>query len=283
MDSHGRTCSSGISPARGRHRQARPQAADDPSGARIARRGIGRDLVSARGRRLRSSNSPEQCAAILTQVFDGYRARRYPELPLLVPTGVRWLAAETAPAISLSGRDQADNWLLITLARVPGGTEAGVFGLEDIGQVSIIGHWKMRDVSLTSTGLWPAKTVAVTPPPVEDEIVAATLRANNYPVTSKNLQLMAGFLFDGFLAKAHTFISGHDGEAAATRFVQVQRRQANYSSPAGPLRSTLQALAEWNSEVLPYLQDLPFVAQSVLLYVARETGGNGGIWADLEL
>jgi hypothetical protein len=233
------------------------------------------------GRRLRSSNSPQQCAEILTQIFEGYRPRRYPDLPQLVPTGVRWLAAEASPVISLSGNDQADQWLLFTLAPVPGGTEIGVFGLEDIGQVSVIGHWKMRDPSLTSTGTWPARTAALLPPPVSDDIAAQTLRANNYPCTERNVQQMAGILLDQFLAKAITFVSAAQGDAAGRRFVAAQRERADYSSLTGPLRSVLQGLAEWNSQVLPYIQNLPQLAPAVLLQVGRETG-NVGVWETLD-
>ncbi len=60
--------------------------------------------------------------------------------------------------------------------------------------------------------------------------------------------------------------------AAAKRFVNAQRRQADYSSLASSLRSTLQALAEWNNEVLPYIQDLPLRVHALLLYMARESG-----------
>jgi hypothetical protein len=122
------------------------------------------------GRRLHSSYSPEQCAALLAQIFDGYRPRKYPELPLLVPAGIRWHAAEGSPAIALSGRDQSDKFVLFVLAPAADGTEAGVFTLE--GTLEVIGHWKSRDPSLASTGTWPARTVALTPPPisVQDEL-----------------------------------------------------------------------------------------------------------------
>lgn len=232
------------------------------------------------GRRLGSSRNPEQCAALVMQVFDGYRPRKYPELPPLAPAGVRWHATQSAPAIALSGKDQADKWLLITLAPVQGGTEIGIFALED-HPLSVVGHWKTGDLSLTSTGTWPARTVELAPPPVSDEIVTTTLTANGYPATPANLQIMGNHLFDQFLAKAYTFINGQDGAKAAERFIAEQRQRADYGSLAGPLRSTLQALAEWNNQVLPYIQDLPLRARALLLYMAAETG-NGGIWADID-
>jgi hypothetical protein len=260
---------------------ASPLGASRPAPARKASsQGAGATIALAGGRRLRSSNSPQQCADLLTSIFEGYRPRRYRELPQLVPAGVRWLGREGSPAIALCGNDQADQWLLFTLAPVPGGTEIGVFGIGDIGQVSVIGHWKMRDSSLTSTGTWPARTVALTPPPVSDDIAATTLAANDYPVNEPNLQRMASILFDQFLAKAVTFVGGMQNDAAAKHFADTQRQQADYSSLAGPLRSVLRGLAEWDSDVLPYIQNLPQLAPAVLLHMARETG-NGGVWATL--
>lgn len=232
------------------------------------------------GRRMRSSRSPEQCAALLLKVFDGYRPRKYPELPPLVPAGVRWHAEQAVPTISLSGKDEADHWLLITLAPVQGATEIGIFALEE-QPLSVVGHWKGRDQSLTSTGRWPARTVELAPPPVSDEIVASTLTANGFPATSRNLRAMGGHLFNQFLAKAYTFVNGQDGEEAAKRFIAAQRRRADYSSLAGPLRSTMQALGEWNNQVLPYIQDLPLRVRALLLDFA-DGSGNGGIWAELD-
>ena len=61
------------------------------------------------GRRLSSASSPQDCARLLVRVFSGYREQKYPELPLLVPAGVRWLAAEGTPiqlsTLRLTGLD----------------------------------------------------------------------------------------------------------------------------------------------------------------------------------
>jgi hypothetical protein len=125
------------------------------------------------GRRLRSDLSPGHCVQVLRQVFDGYRPRRRPDMEPLVPTGIRWMAADGAPSIAVSGSDESDNFVLFTLAPAGRGTEAGIFPLRD-GNLAVAGHWKQRDHSLTSVGSWPSGTVCLTPPPVDESLVYGT-------------------------------------------------------------------------------------------------------------
>src|ERR1700722_15151024 len=147
------------------------------------------------GRRLSSANGPEDSARLLAQVFSTYRAQKYPELPLLVPAGVRWLGGEGEPAITLSGNDESGNFMLLTLAPRPGGgTDAGIFPLGSGPErlsMSLVGHWKRRDSSLSSTGQWPARTAALAPPPVSDRLISGTLTAAGYPASPANLRMMA--------------------------------------------------------------------------------------------
>jgi hypothetical protein len=238
------------------------------------------------GRRLRSDLAPPESARLLASVFSGYRERKYPELPLLVPAGVRWAGPEGAPAIALSGNDESGHFVLLTLAPAPGGgTDAGLFPLASGPErlsPSLVGHWKTRDPSLSSTGRWPARTAALTPPPISDRLISDTLTAAGYPASPVNLHRMAAVYLDQFLVKSYQFIEGSQGEGSAKRFVAEQRRGADFAELTGPLRMTLQALANWNSGVLPYVQDLPYRAQSVLMSVAR-TDRRAGIWADMQV
>lgn len=234
------------------------------------------------GRRLQSSLTPQQCAQVLQEIFEGYTPRKYPELPHLVPTGIQWTAQEGVPVLALSGSDQTDDFLLFTFATVPGGTQAGLFPLGSGDarlNLPVVGHWKMRDNSLTSTGTWPAATVRLTPPPVTDDLVDSTLAAAGYPVTPANRQRLAAMMFDMFLTKSWEFIRGQSGEGVAKRFIDAQRQAANWDSLTGPIRAALQALAEWNTGVLPYVQDLPYRVRALLIEAART---RAGVWENMD-
>lgn len=234
------------------------------------------------GRRLRSSLAPQQCAEILEEIFEGYKPRKYPELPRLVPTGIQWTAREGMPVLAISGSDQGDDFLLFTFAAAPGGTQAGLFPLGSGDArltLPVVGHWKTRDNSLSSTGTWPGATVWLTPPPISDQLVDSTLIAAGYPVTLANRQRLAVMMFDMFLTKCWEFIRGQSGEGVAGRFVDAQRRAADWSSLTWPIHAALQALAEWNTGVLPYIQDLPYRVHALLMETAK---ARAGVWADMD-
>lgn len=234
------------------------------------------------GRRLRSSLSVTECADTLQQVFGAYRARRYPELPPLVPAGTVWGAAEFAPSLVLSGVDAADNFLLITLADTGMGTEAGIFPLgtgEARLNLSVVGHWKQRDKSLTSVGTWSPDAVRLAPPPVSDALIQSTLQAAGYPVTAANQERIAKQFTVMFLIKCQGFVETREGARGADRFADHHKKAADWNSPTGPLRSALQLLAEWNTGVLPYIQDLPPRCRAILL---ENVGEQGTFWSELE-
>jgi hypothetical protein len=92
---------------------------------------------------------------------------------------------------------------------------------------------------------------------------------------------MAEVYLDQFLVKSYQFIEGAQGPRVAKQFIDDQRRRADFTELTGPLRMTLQALADWDSEVLPYIQDLPYRAMGVLLCVAGENP-SVGIWASMQ-
>lgn len=234
------------------------------------------------GRRLRSKLSPVDCAEVLRQVFGAYRQQRYPELPLLVPAGARWTPGECAPSLVLSGNDDSDKFLLITLAGTHSGTEAGIFPLdsgEDRLNLSVVGHWKQRDNSLASVGTWPPRTVSLAPPPVDDGLIDSTLQAGGYPLTTVNRAKMAQQFTVMFLVKCQGFVSLKEGSRGEERFLATHEQRADRTTLTGPLRSALQLLTEWNSGVLPYVQDLPLRCRAILL---EGVGDEGTMWSDLE-
>lgn len=235
------------------------------------------------GRRLRSHLSPEECVELLGQIFDGYRPRRYRDLPSLVPAGIQWTAAEGTPSLAVSGDDESGDFLLFTLAAAAGGTEAGIFPLGSGDArltLSVVGQWKQRDGSLSSTGTWAPRTVSLTPPPIGDSLVDGTLQAAGYPLTPDNRAKMAQQFTMMFLVKCQEFVSSREGARGAERFVDAHKQRADRTSLTGPLRSALEFLAEWEPSVLPYIQDLPLRCRAILL--DRATDGEGSIWSGLE-
>jgi hypothetical protein len=233
------------------------------------------------GRRLRSDLSPGHCVQVLRQVFDGYRPRRRPDMEPLVPTGIRWMAADGAPSIAVSGSDESDNFVLFTLAPAGRGTEAGIFPLRD-GNLAVAGHWKQRDHSLTSVGSWPSGTVCLTPPPVDESLVYGTLHTAGYPVTPGNVAKMAQQFTMLFLVRCQEFVSSREGARGADRFMTTHQRwqQQGFPSLADLLQAPLRLLTEWEPAVLPYVQDLPVRIRSILL--ARAGDGEGSVWSELE-
>jgi len=237
----------------------------------------------ASGRRLRSQLSPGECAELLGQVFDGYRPRRYRELPPLVPAGIQWTAAQGAPSFALSGDDDSDDFLLFTFADAGGATEAGIFPLGSGDArltLKVVGHWKQRDQSLSSVGTWAPGTVRLTPPPIEDALVDGTLQAAGYPLTPPNRAKVAEQFTMMFLVKCQEFVGSREGARGAERFVNTHKERADWTSLTGPLRSALSLLAEWEPAVLPYVQDLPLRCRALLL----EWDGDGAssVWSHLE-
>jgi len=233
------------------------------------------------GRRLRSDLSPEDCVQVLRQVFDGYRPRRRPDMEPLVPTGIRWTAADGSPSIAVSGSDESDDFVLFSLAPAGQGTEAGIFPLGG-GNLAVAGHWKQRDRSLNSVGSWPSGTVCLTPPLIDESLVYETLQAAGYPVTSGNVAKMVRQFTMLFLVKCQEFVSSREGARGAERFMTTHQQWQQQGSPslADLLQAPLRLLAEWEPAVLPYVQDLPMRIRSILL--ERAGDGHNSIWSELE-
>jgi hypothetical protein len=233
------------------------------------------------GRRLRSDLGPEDCLQVLLQVFDGYRPRRRPDMSPLVPAGIRWTATDSAPSVAVSGIDESDTFVLFTLATTEHGAEAGIFSLGE-DNLAVAGHWKQQDRSLTSVGSWPSGTVCLTPPPVDESLVYGTLQAAGYPVTSGNVAKTARQFVMLFLVKCQEFVSSREGARGAERFMAAHQQWQQQGAPtlAELLQAPLRLLAEWESAVLPYVQDLPLRIRSIML--ERAGDGDNGFWSELE-
>jgi len=242
----------------------------------------------AGGRRLRSRLAPRECARLLEEVFSTYRSPVHEGMPLLAPAGVRWTAVEGKPARRLSGFDRNTRFLLITLGGAADGTtDVGIFALGpggDDARDPVIGDWKARDPSLTAAGFWPAATAWLTRPPVSDGYIDDILAAAGYPATPRNQLRIADLLFRMMLIKGEELIQLRQSHAVAREFTKTQQARADWSSSlAGPHRALLQALAEWDADFLPFLQDVPLRMRSVALNAAAMKHREQKIWHDLDV
>jgi hypothetical protein len=238
------------------------------------------------GRRLSSALGVADTLSTLDAVVSTYRPQKYAALPLLIDAGFAWLAdpAQT-PKVAVSCEDAQEDFLLVALIDRAAGTEIGLFPLGSGDArltLNIVGHWKQQDSSLSSTGTWPAGTIALRPPRVPLDLAQTTVARGGYPLTDRNLALMAEQLFTGILVKAGQFVSHSDGDRASQQFVEDQGRKAAWSMDAlsAPLQSVVDDLSEWNPGVLPYIQDLPWRVSAVFLEGAANPSGT--FWGKMD-
>lgn len=123
-------------------------------------------------------------------------------------------------------------------------------------------------------GLFGSKKSAaqVSAPTVGLQYYQALLVQAGYPLHDENLEALIRQVGNMFLVKAGQFIASRD-PAAADRFT----RNLLYQPPATVAwaQSILDGLVKWNSEVAPYIQDLPERVTRILL----ETRSQGGFFS----
>ncbi|WP_216590175.1 hypothetical protein [Streptomyces brasiliscabiei] len=213
-----------------------------------------------------------------------YRNRKYPALPHLVPAGHSWLGpGEEAPAAVYASEDQAGDFLLLTFGRTNQGTLLGVFPLGSGPErlnMPLIGNLKMRDGSLRSVGAFPDGSIALTAPTVPHSLIEDTLTSAGYPHTVENRAMLADRLFTMAATKGYQFISNMESEAAGRRQSAAWRQRAEgCGTLVEPIQMVVDDLAAWNVGALPYIQDLPLRAQSILL---DAVGNAGSFWETLD-
>ncbi|MFF2539724.1 hypothetical protein [Streptomyces cyaneofuscatus] len=236
------------------------------------------------GRKLTSSLPLGAAVQCVEDLMDSYRDRAYPHLPHLVPAGHTWHGpAEEAPAAVYASQDQAGDFLLLTFGRTGGGTLLGVFPLgsgHERLQMPLIGNLKMRDGSLSSVGTFPERSVALTAPAVPRTLVEDTLTTAGYPHTPENLAVLADQLFTMTVTSGFQFINHLESEAAGRRWSADWRQRAEECTTlVEPIQMVVDDLAAWNTDTLPFIQDIPLRPQSILL---EAVGNQGSIWETLE-
>jgi hypothetical protein len=235
------------------------------------------------GRRLRSALALPDCLAHLEAILLSYRPLESAyRTPYVVP-GWRWNGAheqEKPPETVITFGDADKEPLFAAFWPDSSGTECGLFPLgsgdERLSSLPIIGHWKQKDASLTSIGVFPRELITLAPPRIPDQFVEEMLKTAGFPSTPYNIEtigMMAGRMF---LSIAHQLITNYDPRSA-DRFIQSH----NYTG--GSFREfyqrVLDDLAAWNPALLPYIQDPPMRVRVVSLEASDKPGT---IWSELE-
>lgn len=223
------------------------------------------------GRRLRSSRSPGACLNDIEGLVDSYRPRKYEHLPAYDVTGFTWRGEGPAPDAVVSFQDASDDFILVTLWGTESGTDLGLFPLgsgdDRLDTLPVIGNWKMRDPSLSSTGLIPGGQIVLAAPRIPPDFVAESLALAGAPPTPRNIDVMGRKLGELVMIKALQFISAQD-QRASDRFADAHR----YTG--GSIEAYLQLVADdlvaLNPGLSPYVQSIATRGRAVLLDALSE-------------
>ena len=235
------------------------------------------------GRLLRSDLEPDACRDLLEDLIGFKRARRYPELPHVVPAGLDWSGEPTgAPGWGVAFDDLFEEFNLVAFTPGDSGSSMALHQVgshvEDLRTFSILGPWKQRDPSLTSVGTAPGGVLGLAPPPITEELLASTAAFGGFPATAHNSEVIASQMAVLFLLKARQAPGLTDPRA----FQAFETRQARQPGESGlaVARRVLDALCQASPNSLPYLQDLPLRVRAIMC--ESHLGGSTAMWGDLE-
>jgi hypothetical protein len=218
---------------------------------------------------------PDEFTQVLNEAVRAYKTPPYEHTPLIYPPGYLWLSGDTPPSTVLSFDDVDDTIIVAPLWTRASGIEIALFPLgsgdERLQGLAVIGEIKRRDPSLRSIGTYPENTVALTSPPITEMFLANFLTLAGYPATPGNLAIADIQLAGLFKIKAWEFINSRDPRTAE-RFVAEHGR--------APAQRVLDDLAAWNPGVIPYIQELPYRVQGVVLRKTSQSE-NDPFWEGL--
>jgi len=227
------------------------------------------------GRRLRCSQPPTEAVATIANVLEASAPTNYQHMPPLSPAAIDWFGEEPAPLEAWSGSHGLDDFLVFTLWPDGGGSRVGLFplgGSEDSLNIPFIGLWKQADASLSSIGIYEPRQFALRAPELPATYFEDILEMAGRSVSPQNVAILAEQISEMFVAKANQFMSSQDPRGAA-RFLENHRWTGDVSLP----QQILHDLGNWNYQVIPYIQDLPYRAQGILL----EPGSDGTLTANI--
>jgi hypothetical protein len=233
------------------------------------------------GRRLRSSLPLSACLNTLEAIVWSYWEPQYPEMPAYFYAGWAWSTAAEwpRPDVGVCCSDAQDDFLFVAFWPREGYTEIGMFPLgggdDRLSGISMVDDWYQRDSSLSSIGTVPARLITLTAPLVADDYCAELIGQRGFPPTDFNLVRMWDMVCRQFLVKSMQFISSKD-QRAADRFAD---RHRNMPPGRDQAQRILNELADWDSVVLPYMQDIPMRIRALLL---SDQSGQAPIWGELQ-
>lgn len=236
------------------------------------------------GRLMHVSAEPGAVVDALEGVLATYRERPHPGVPRLAPAGYRWSCAPAEePSAVYVCADEDGGTLVITLRPVDGGTEIGMTPLNrrpDRLLVSMMGHLHAR-IPVTARGVVPSGCLTLTAPSVPRTLVEDTLTLAGYPLTAKNLEIVAEQALAQTLAKASQFVAKRDrGPAGEAWVAEWQSHDREWASAVERIERVLQDLARWDSRVVTQIQDVPLRVQAELV---ESIGARApGVWDELE-
>lgn len=230
------------------------------------------------GRRLGSDQDLAACLATIEGVLDVHAPTRYRHMPALYDAAVIWHGGQPLPNEARScsyGEDDVFVWALWSQAS---GTEIGLFplgGSDESLNTPFIGQWKQADPSLRSIGRFDAGQLTLLTPELDVAYFEEILRLGGKAVTPTNVAIIAEQVNQMFALKAYEYISnvGRD-ERAASRFADAHRWNGDIALP----QQVLADLGEWNYQVVPYIQDLPWRVRGILLEPGPDGHSTADVW-----
>ncbi len=220
------------------------------------------------GRRLHSSNDLAGCLEVLEGVLRSYRPPPYVSMRSLTPAGWAWAGppGDPPPSAVYTCTDEAEDVVYAAFWPEAAGTTIALIPLgsgdDRLSTMPLIGHWKQRDASLSSTGTVPPGVITPRPPSIPPEYIDELLSAAGFPATPSNRDAAEEKVCEMLSAKAYQFLeSTAPGEAE--RFVDAHRWSPG-ASDILPQR-IVDDLAARVPAVLPYIQDLPLRIRALLL------------------
>jgi hypothetical protein len=230
------------------------------------------------GRRLSSAQHVTAAIETLEGVLNTYAPTPYVNMPCLTDATIGWHGDPPAPA-EARVCSYGDDILVLTFHDDGESTVVGLFPLgadEESLHTPLIGQWKGADASLKSIGRFDAGLLTLKRPTVPSGYFDELLAAAGFPATPNNVTIIAEHVHQQFLTKAWQFIASTD-ESAARRFLDDHIWRGEISGP----QAVLDALGDWNPQVVPYIQDLPWRIRGILLEPNLHGVGPAKIWDDV--
>jgi hypothetical protein len=205
----------------------------------------------------------------LDRALLSFRPPKYRYLPSFVHPGWEWRGKDIpTPTTVVSFDDRVDDFVLAAFWPMTQGAVIGLFRLGSSEErlhelsASILSDWKSQDPSLVSAGLFDSGMIALAPPVLPADFLDEILTTYGFSPTPKNLAALANLILQMFVMKASEFIGSKDRRAADI-FINDHVPRGVISLAL--LQATLDDLARWNYQVLPYIQELPMRVRAIVL------------------